>query len=112
MIVQIDGVDAWIGEIDDWARERTGAHRTTIARWRRRGWPRVLIRLAALELDGQLGLIHPAWRGWFIRRSTGELCAPEEWAQRPWTPLHLLALSTVQYMATAPTREPRLYQRS
>jgi hypothetical protein len=62
---------------DEWAAERTGKHRTTILRWRLSGsWPPELVRLARLELDGELGLIHPDWDGWKLDVRTGELCAP------------------------------------
>lgn len=60
-----------------WLRERTGKHRSTITRWRLAGrLPPELVRLARLELDGELGLIHDKWAGWKIHPKTGELVSP------------------------------------
>jgi hypothetical protein len=62
---------------DEWAAERTGKHRTTILRWRLSGtWPPELVRLARLELEGDLALIHADWEGWRLDARSGELCAP------------------------------------
>lgn len=62
---------------DTWACGVTGLHRTTIARMRRRGRLRPeLTRLAAIELDGVLGLIHADWSGWRLCRQTGALITP------------------------------------
>lgn len=62
---------------DDWLSDRAGVHRSTIARWRaRRAFPRALVRLAALELEGRLELIHSAWTGFVLDVRTGELVMP------------------------------------
>lgn len=62
---------------DAWLIERSGVHRATVARWRaRREFPPALVRLAELELEGQLALIHPAWAGFAIDPRTGELVMP------------------------------------
>jgi len=74
---------------DAWARERTGRHRTTVTRWRESGkFPPELVRLAELELQGELGHIHARWQGWRITRA-GELVSP---AGEPFLPGELLAL--------------------
>lgn len=104
MLIRIHDTETHVGEIEQWVRDRTGAHRTTVRRWRRRGYPPIVRRLAALELGGHLGLIHAAWKGWRIERSTGELVAPEEYAARPFRPEHVLAAHTILHMITAPTR--------
>lgn len=62
---------------DDWLIERAGVHRSTVARWRiSRRFPRALQRLAELELEGRLELIHAAWSGFSIDARTGELVTP------------------------------------
>lgn len=75
---------------DAWIRDRTGRHRTTIKRWRDAGrFPPELVRLAELELEGELGHIHARWHGWRINRA-GELVSP---AGEPYLPGELLAMS-------------------
>jgi hypothetical protein len=62
---------------DDWLKDRAGVHRSTVARWRAsRNFPPALVRLAQLELDGRLGLIHSAWEGFTLDARTGELVVP------------------------------------
>lgn len=69
---------------DAWACAVTGLHRTTVTRMRRDGRLRPeLLRLAALELDGMLSLIHSAWEGWKLDRASGELVAPGGWSFSP-----------------------------
>jgi transcriptional regulator with XRE-family HTH domain len=75
---------------DAWIMERAGVHRSTVARWRRsQQFPPALERLAALELEGDLALIHSAWHGWRIDRAAGALIAP---GGMHLTPGELLAL--------------------
>lgn len=59
----------------------TGAHRTTVARWKRLArsgrvarWLRVLV---ATVHRGQLDALHAAWRGWMINSQDGTLVSPE-----------------------------------
>ena len=60
---------------DSWIEAVTGAHRITVARWRRaRSWSPVLVRLAKLVLDGELGEISDQWTGWRLRH--GKLETP------------------------------------
>lgn len=62
---------------DDWLIERARVHRSTVARWRStRRFPPALQRLAELELEGRLELIHDAWAGFMIDARTGELILP------------------------------------
>ena len=62
---------------DTWIIERSGVHRATVARWRaRRAFPAALVRLAEIELEGRLELIHEAWAGFAIDPRTGELVMP------------------------------------
>lgn len=62
---------------DAWIIERARVHRSTVSRWRaRRAFPPALERLAELELEGRLELIHEAWNGWRIDARSGELVAP------------------------------------
>ena len=79
---------------DTWVMERTGKHRTTVYRWRQDGrFPPELERLAELELEGQLALIHDKWQGWKIDPRTGELVTP---GGDRFMPAELVALP-VQY---------------
>lgn len=67
-----------------WACRVTGLHRTTIARMRQRQRVRPeLVRLAAIELGGAIGLIHDAWDGWRLCRKNGLLQTPCGWEFRP-----------------------------
>lgn len=104
MIITVDDTETFLAGLDQYAMRRAGVHRTTVMRWRKRGWPPMLLRLAALEMGGHLGLIHRDWQGWRIERSNGALIAPSEWAMRPFTPSHILALETVVQMALGRTR--------
>lgn len=62
---------------DTWAIERTGAHPSTVRRWRReRRLPPALVRLAELEIDGRIEHIHGRWSGWIIDTRSGELVSP------------------------------------
>jgi hypothetical protein len=62
---------------DTWIIERARVHRSTVSRWRaRREFPPALQRLAELELNGRIELIHDAWTGWRIDARTGELVTP------------------------------------
>lgn len=64
--------------------ELTGAHPTTVRRWRRRSAvPVWLERLIRVCVNGQLDDIDAAWRGWRIAR--GELVSPEGWTFTPGT---------------------------
>lgn len=68
---------------DAWLMQVTGAHPSTVRRWRaRRSYPLAVRRLAELELQGNLGLIHPEWEGWIINRD-GVLVTAEGWTVRP-----------------------------
>jgi len=80
---------------DEWVQQCTGRHRTTIARWRRhRNWPPEILRLARLEIEGELGLIDPRWRGWRLCSRRGQLFPPDAYATPAtgFTPGELLAL--------------------
>ncbi|MDQ2641283.1 MAG: DUF3653 domain-containing protein [Pseudomonadota bacterium] len=61
--------------------ELTGAHRTTVRRWKRlapTGWlPVWLRRLVNTVYRGRLDEIHPDWRGWRVNTKYGELVTPE-----------------------------------
>lgn len=105
MIINVDDTETFLAALDQYAMRRAGVHRTTVIRWRKRGWPPMLLRLAALEMGGHLGLIHRDWQGWRIERSNGALIAPSEWAMRPIAPSRILALETVVQMALGRTRD-------
>lgn len=107
MMIEIQDTETHVGQIEEWARDRTGAHRTTVRRWQARGWPPIVRRLAALELGGHLGLIHRRWQGWRIERSTGELVAPPELAARPFTPEQLVAAPILHQLQHELERSPR-----
>lgn len=95
---------------DEWAIERTGKHRTTVLRWRLAGtWPPELQRLARLELDGELGLIHPAWEGWKLDARTAELCAPL--SRLSFAPGQLLAIPLREQLVHALERDLGLLRR-
>ncbi len=104
---------------DDWIHARTGAHRTTIARWRAsRQYPPALTRLAELELEGYLERIHAAWTGFRLDRRDGTLWTPENWPCRPGDILsikyrlaHVRALEHELLEARRPATEPGLLQR-
>lgn len=62
---------------DDWLLERTGVHRSTVARWRATGkYPAAVRRLAALE-RGELELLCFHWAGWRLDVREGVLVSPE-----------------------------------
>lgn len=76
-----------------WVCTRTGRHRTTVARWReRQAFPPEVIRLARLELDGELGLIDPRWEGWRLCWRHGVLVPPDAHPLPPFTPGEVLSL--------------------
>lgn len=59
----------------------TGAHRTTVRRWKRQAratgqLPRWLAVLVSVY-RGFLGAVHPTWTGWLINRRGGELVSPD-----------------------------------
>lgn len=69
---------------DEWLRERAGVHRSTVARWRlSKRFPPAIARLAELELNGRLELIHDHWQGWRIDPRSGELIAPGGFTYKP-----------------------------
>lgn len=75
-----------------WVCSRTGKHRTTVARWHgRRAYPPEVIRLARIELDGELGLIDPRWEGWRLCWRHGVLIPPPVNPLAPFTPGEILA---------------------
>lgn len=53
----------------------------TVARWRARGLPPLVDALLAVW--GDLGVIHPAWRGWMISARDGLLYSPENEGKTP-----------------------------
>lgn len=59
----------------------TGAHRTTVARWKRQAraghLPAWLALLVNTVHRGRLDDVNAAWRGWMINRRDGELVTPE-----------------------------------
>lgn len=75
---------------DDWLAGKTGAHRTTVARWRRtQRLPRSVALLIRLMRFGELELVHPDWRGWTLDPRSGTLYTP---AGEPLKPQDLLAI--------------------
>ena len=95
---------------DEWVRRRTGKHRTTIARWREKQcFPPEIVRLARLELDGELGLIHADWHEIRLCRKSGLLVVPGGFARGPgfreYTPHELAALPWRLAELTALKRE-------
>ncbi len=75
---------------DEWLKERANVHRSTVARWRAQGrFPAPIERLAQIELEGRLELVHAHWDGWKINARTGELVAP---GGMTYTPAELLAV--------------------
>jgi hypothetical protein len=93
----------------------TGCHASTARRWKRLlRVPAWLERLVQLFIDGHLGELHGAWRGWHLVR--GELITPEG---RGLTPGQLYALPylreqvralelELQRLRAAMTQPPRL----
>lgn len=64
--------------------ELTGAHRTTVERWKReQRLPRAVSSLVQIAHDGQLELVHDAWRGFRLDRRSGVLWTPDDWPCRP-----------------------------
>jgi len=56
-----------------------GVHLSTARRWKRTGkYPRRLKTLLAVLIDGDLGPISRAWRGWSIRGD--RIVSPEGWS--------------------------------
>lgn len=83
--------------------ERLGISRVSTRRWRRAGlpaWARIAIRLL---FGGELGLIHPAWRGWVLRN--GQLCGPDGFA---FEPREILALPFLHRLVNAYQVEQRV----
>ena len=69
---------------DAWLRDVAGVHRTTVDRWRRRqALPRALSLLVRVMHDGELELVHDAWRGFRLDRRDGTLWTPDNWPCRP-----------------------------
>lgn len=69
---------------DDWLRDVAGAHRTTVARWRaEQRLPRAVSLLVRVMHDGELELIHDAWRGYRLDRRNGTLWTPTAWPCAP-----------------------------
>lgn len=76
------------GELWHWGRSAeelaalAGVHLTTARRWKAGARPKAwLLKLLAIALEGELGEISRAWRGWRIHR--GELVSPEGWRFTP-----------------------------
>ena len=101
---------------DEWIAARTGAHRTTIARWREsRAFPSALVQLAELELYGRVELIHAAWAGFRLDARDGTLWTPENWPCRPGDVLaikyrlaHVQELERRLARSVTPDHRPRL----
>lgn len=75
---------------DEWLRDVAGAHRTTIARWRReQRLPRPVSLLVRVMHDGELELVHEAFRGFRLDPRAGVLWTPEDY---PLSPGDLLAI--------------------
>lgn len=95
---------------DEWIAERAGVHRATVRRWRAsRKFPLALERLAAIELEGELGMIHKGWHGWRLT-AAGQLVSPDG---EHYTPGVILALALRiqqsherERIARAPRRGP------
>lgn len=88
---------------DEWIAARTGAHRTTIARWRAtRSFPAALVQLAELELHGRVELVHAAWTGFRLDSRDGTLWTPGNWPCRPGD---ILAIQYRQAQVRALERE-------
>jgi hypothetical protein len=69
---------------DDWLRDVAGAHRTTVARWRTsQRLPQSVSLLVRVMHDGELELVHNAWRGYRLDRRDGTLWTPTGWPCRP-----------------------------
>jgi len=59
-----------------------GVHITTARRWKRTGNMPLSYRvLVAFLVDGDLGVLSPAWKGWTLR--AGEIVTPEGWTFTP-----------------------------
>lgn len=71
--------------------EKTGVHRTTVARWiAKKKLPESVYALLDLTQNGSLARIHSAWDGWKLCPHTGEILPPND--ARGFTPGHLLAM--------------------
>jgi hypothetical protein len=68
----------------EWLAEISGAHRTTVERWRSsQQLPKAVSLLARIMLEGELALVHPDWAGFRLDRRDGALWTPEQWPARP-----------------------------
>jgi hypothetical protein len=102
---------------DDWLRERAAVHRSTVARWRaQRQFPPALVRLAALELEGRLELIHAAWAGFSIDARSGELVMPGGERYRAGEilalPIRAQQLRELERRLSAADRHPSVWRRA
>jgi len=72
------GTDPLYGVAAEQVASLTGVHLSTARRWKRTGkHPRWLAPFLAMALEGQLGPIAAAWRGWIVRGQ--HLVSPEGW---------------------------------
>jgi hypothetical protein len=72
------GTDLLYGIAAEQIARLTGVHLSTARRWKRTGkHPRWLEPFVAMALNGQLGPIAGAWRGWILRGPY--LVSPEGW---------------------------------
>lgn len=96
---------------DDWLLERTGVHRSTVARWRSSGkYPPAVRRLAAIEHHGELELVCCHWQGWRLDAREGVLVSPEGERYTPGV-IRALALRSQQLRALQTTPTPTRLER-
>jgi hypothetical protein len=71
----------------EWLADVSGAHRTTVERWKRsQQLPRPVALLLRIMQYGELELVHPVWHQWRVDRRTGELWMPAgRWSFTPGT---------------------------
>lgn len=99
------GMPELYGISPEWIARVLGCHLDTARRYKRTGkMPRAIARFLAVRIDGELGFVDTAWRGFKLVR--GELCTPEGDTIRPGDvraiPIRRQQLDELQRLALNP----------